>query len=733
MDPVFGAFWATGRLKTDRDAGTATLVSAKVDRVRFPEITEEQETKFKELVEGEIPKRPVEMPLDRLKALLAAADREKKTAEELRSEPPKILIEKELAVLVLIDGEPRLEKVEGTSLQRVVNCPFVILYDPGAKAYFVSNGDFWYQAGAATGPYRSVAKPTADVQKVVAAVKKAQAAEEKDDGITDKPKPAKAPKLVVSTEPAELLSFDGEPSYAPVPETNDLLAASNTESNVLKDIASQQTYTLLSGRWFASKSLDGPWTFVPSDKLPAAFQKIPAGSDAGDVRTFVAGTEEADDAVLDAEIPQTTAVKRADAKVEVKYDGEPKFEPIEGTSLRSAQNASTQVLLSNDTKYYACDQGVWFVSNGPNGPWTVSSERPRDVDSIPPSSPAYNTKYVYIYDSTPEVVYVGYTPGYLGSYVWGPTVVYGTGYRYRPWIGSYYYPRPPTWGFHVNYNPWTGWSFGFGFTAGFFSFTSGWNHYHGGYWGRYGHYHGGWFPPGGYRPPYWGPGYRPGHYRPPYRPPGGHYPGWGSRPPGPGMRPPGPGGRPPRPQPRPSNNLYNRKENLKRNAPDRRVPTTSTRPAPRPGGMPGQPGARPAQPGVASKDPRPGTRPAQPGMPSKDVKPQTRPSPSRETLGQPRPAKGKPNDLFADREGNVVKRDKDGFQARDKGGWSKSDSSRGLDRDVAARDRATQRSQSIQRPSPKSQPQARPPQARPQPRSQPAPRPSSGGKGARNG
>ena len=120
-------------------------------------------------------------------------------------------------------------------------------------------------------------------------------------------------------------------------------------------------------------------------------------------------------------------------------------------------------------------------------------------------------------------------------------------------------------------------------------------------------------------------------------------------------------------------------------------------------------------------------------MPSKDVKPQTRPSPSRETLGQPRPAKGKPNDLFADREGNVVKRDKDGFQARDKGGWSKSDSSRGLDRDVAARDRATQRSQSIQRPSPKSQPQARPPQARPQPRSQPAPRPSSGGKGARNG
>ena len=29
-EPVFGAFWATGRLKTDRDAGTATFVSATV-------------------------------------------------------------------------------------------------------------------------------------------------------------------------------------------------------------------------------------------------------------------------------------------------------------------------------------------------------------------------------------------------------------------------------------------------------------------------------------------------------------------------------------------------------------------------------------------------------------------------------------------------------------------------------------------------------------------------------
>jgi len=53
---------------------------------------------------------------------------------------------------------------------------------------------------------------------------------------------------------------------------------------------------------------------------------------------------------------------------------------------------------------------------------------PDDVQDIPPDNPHYNVKYVYIYDSTPDVSYVGYTPAYMGSYVYGPCVVYGTGY-----------------------------------------------------------------------------------------------------------------------------------------------------------------------------------------------------------------------------------------------------------------------------------------------------------------
>ncbi|MBK8595470.1 MAG: hypothetical protein IPN83_07755 [Holophagales bacterium] len=689
-EPVFGVLFATARMRTDRDARTATLVSATIDRVRFPEITEGQEKELKALVEAEVGQWELVVSLDSLTALLAAAEREQKTSEQLASEPPKILVEKQLAVLVLIDGEPKLETIDGTSLQRVVNTPFAILFDPRAKAFFLSNGETWYEAPAATGPYSVVAKPPADVARIAEAAKKDQQAEEKEQGITGKPKPARPPKVVVSTEPAELLSFDGEPSYVPVTGLADLLYVSNTESNVLKDLQSQLTFVLLSGRWFSSRSLQGPWTFVGADKLPASFAKVPEGSPIGDVLPFVAGTQLAEDAVLDAEIPQTTAINRAEAKLDVSYDGEPEFEAVEGTSLRHAKNASTQV-LSSGANYYACDQGVWYVAGSPNGPWEVSTERPPDVDRIPPASPAYQVKYVYVYDVTPEVVYVGYTPGYYGTYVWGPTIVYGTGYHYRPWYRRTYYGWPGTWGFHARWNPWYGWSFGFGYTAGFYSYGSGW---HGHWRGGRPHYgHGGWYGPSGWRPPYWGPGYRPGHVhnnihinvnnRPGYRP--------GGRP-GSGWRPP-----------RPSNNLYNRPQNRMRNAPDRRVPTRetrvdqrpATRPAPRPGGT--------------------GTSGARPSTPTRDVR------------RQPPVAKGKPNDVFAGRDGNVYRRDKDDWRTREKAGWSRPSSgsssgtaaprpapSRDLDRDYSARQRSSQKTQGSRpssaapRPAPRSAPRSAP-------------------------
>ena len=56
----------------------------------------------------------------------------------------------------------------------------------------------------------------------------------------------------------------------------------------------------------------------------------------------------------------------------------------------------------------------------------MATHVPSVIYTIPPSSPLHYVAYAYVYGSTPEVVYTGYTPGYLGTVVApGPVVVYG--------------------------------------------------------------------------------------------------------------------------------------------------------------------------------------------------------------------------------------------------------------------------------------------------------------------
>ena len=110
---------------------------------------------------------------------------------------------------------------------------------------------------------------------------------------------------------------------------------------------------------------------------------------------------------------------------------------------------------------------------------------PDEIYEIPANSPVYNVTYVEVYQSTPEVVYVGYYPGYTHSYVHTNVVVWGTGWWHPGWVGRWYYPRPATWGFHVRWNPWWGWSFGFSWSSGPFTF----------YVGRGGWWRGGWCSP----------------------------------------------------------------------------------------------------------------------------------------------------------------------------------------------------------------------------------------------
>ena len=295
------------------------------------------------------------------------------------------------------------------------------------------------------------------------------------------------PEIVIRTKPAELLQSNGEPEFSPIEGTS-LLYMSNTADDILMDIETQHYFVLVSGRWYRSKSIqDGPWTYVEPDKIPDRFADIPSDSDMASVRSSIAGTQEAKEAVLENHIPQTAEIDRKEARLEVSYDGNPNFERIVGTSMKYAVNTDKSVLLI-DNRYYCCDNAIWFESDYATGPWTVSVVVPETVQDIPPESPVYNVKYVYVYDYTPSVVYVGYTPGYVHSYVYRGCVYYGTGYYYRPWYGRYYYPRPVTYGYNVHWNPYTGWGFSFGVSYGWMTF--GWHSPYRGWWGPAGYRHG---------------------------------------------------------------------------------------------------------------------------------------------------------------------------------------------------------------------------------------------------
>ena len=494
-EPVFGAVWFEARLDTDRGERTAIIEDVSVTRVRFPEQDEEKAKKLGALLEKEIPKWNLPISMDRLMTTLEHAETREKAAEKINTDPPKILFVTEPAVLINLDGKPRLQPEDGTELMRVVNTPFTILFVSAKKTYYLyADKDTWYTAGDITGEWKVAQK----IPSEVASRAPKEEADPEEQGEEDQEKPGPSPRVILSTEPTELISCTGKPEYTPISGT-DLLYMSNTDSDVLMHIKKQQHYILISGRWYASAKLEGPWQYVPGEKLPPDFARIPEDSQMGTVLYAVPGTDVAKDAVMDAQVPQTASIDRKNATLTVDYDGNPKFETISGTKMVYAVNTATPVIRVGKT-YFACDQAVWFTSYSATGSWLVATSVPDEIYTIPPECPIYHVTFVRVYSSTPEVVYIGYTSGYTTTYVYHNTVVYGTGYWYPYWYGRYYYPRPATWGFHVRWNPWTGFRFGLSYSNGPFRFTIG-----GGGW-----YRGGWWGPGRYR------GYRRG-YRHGYR------------------------------------------------------------------------------------------------------------------------------------------------------------------------------------------------------------------------
>ena len=489
----YGVVWFTARTEVDKVNRQVTLDNFQITKVKFPTM-ETKETEYQTFLQAKLPGKSKVIALDRLEAALAASDSEQAGAEafQVNNDPPKVIFATKPSLLVLIDGPPRYRDVGGTDLQLMLNTRATIFLDTKKNEYYLNVMDGWLKApDLMAGAWSYTSKIPDDMKEITKGIQenqKAKAAEgSTPSSLKEADKAGKIPSIYVSLSPAELLTTEGAPQYEVIADTG-LEFVKNTTANIFRETGSLDYYILLSGRWFRSKSLEGGlWAFVDGKNLPEKFAAIPENNSKAGVLASVPGTGPAKEALIANSIPQTATITRSEAHLKVEYDGDPQFKNIEGTELQYAVNTATPVIQVDDKNYYAVANAVWFVGAAPLGPWAVATSVPAAIYSIPPSSSLHYVTYVKVYRSTPDVVYVGYTPGYYGTVVSSTTttVVYGTGWYYPPYVGHYWYGAPYTYGVGVasTWSSGTGWSItiGVGYTYGYPYYYPWW-----GPWGYYG-------------------------------------------------------------------------------------------------------------------------------------------------------------------------------------------------------------------------------------------------------
>lgn len=451
---TLGTFKITGHTEVDKETRQVRIQNIQLAEVNFPALDPQRVPDLTKALQSILPQNDLVISLDRILTSLHQSQALDKTVQ-VKDDPPPIYFSTTPALLVQIDGQPVWSPIAGTQLKYAVNTNWDLFQDAGGLL-FLRNENTWLKAPQLYGPWEAAGALPADFQNLPK-----NDANWKDVLASLPGKalaPGQVPTVFVSPVPAEMIVTEGTPKLAPIPGTH-LSYVSNTGSDLFVYAGDRNYYYAVSGRWF--KSPGGPgstWSFA-SNSLPADFRNIPRDSPKAEVLAIVPGTPEAEEAVIAAKIPHKATVKR-DATATVEYAGDPKFEPIPGTSLQYAANTGSQV-LEYKNKYYLVKDGVWFVADSATGPWTVADKIPPEIYDIPPSSPVYNVTYVKVYEADDDSVTYGYTAGYLGAFVvgtaLGATLAYGTGWYYPPYVyGAWYYPRPYSYGVGAYYNPWTG-------------------------------------------------------------------------------------------------------------------------------------------------------------------------------------------------------------------------------------------------------------------------------------
>ena len=452
---IIGAVKFKAKTETDLESRSVLIFDKEIQEVKFDDVNAELAQKIENRFKA-LQLSPEVISLDRMLPMVDESVFDMQGVATNTEPPTMYYSDNPNSILVIFDGKPIWAPTDVKKLQFAVNTNWPVFKYEKDESFYLLNKKMWLKAERYNAPLR----PTKTLPKEFKKLVGKEGWEDLEGIVPPVETPASGPRVFLSTTPAELLLLQGPPKFRAIEGADGLKAVFNTESDLFYHSSGDQYYFLISGRWFRSASLDGPWTFATTD-LPEAFSKIPEEGDWGHVLSSVPGTTQAQEAAIQAMIPTTAQLSRETKAPEVKYDGEPKFTPIEETGMSYASNSQYDVVHYDD-KYYLCYQGAWFVSAYPTYGWGVCTVVPPPIYTIPPTYPVHHVSYVHCYGYTSSYVTYGYTSGYVGIHLSFGVPMYGTGYYYSPY---YYYPSygypmyygyPYSYGFRATYNPYTG-------------------------------------------------------------------------------------------------------------------------------------------------------------------------------------------------------------------------------------------------------------------------------------
>ena len=193
------------------------------------------------------------------------------------------------------------------------------------------------------------------------------------------------PEILFAYDPAILVLIDGEPSIKPTKFAG-IERVVNTRSLVARY---QGRYYLSYGdAWASADAVAGPWKRLPQapDALQAALDQAVANKKVQPPDQLPANVKAA---LAKGQFP--AVIVRNKAAELIQFEGDPGFDPIEGTSIYYAINTPADVFLDGaaNNAWYVLVSGRWFRAATPKGPWTWAdpAKLPADFARIPGDHP----------------------------------------------------------------------------------------------------------------------------------------------------------------------------------------------------------------------------------------------------------------------------------------------------------------------------------------------------------